>query len=242
MAVAAIVASASALVFTDANKALAKVGVTSGAPPVVAAKALLRTVGPSTFTSGGIFLDRSTAAVATASALFAGSNILTSLKALQATIQSAIDNGLTSPEPQTFATASTIRTNGATAKAKEVIGAINNLVGSADVSGANLISSTARDIIIQTTPFGGRLTVTPLPLDATGLDLTGLSVLSEAEATEALAKVQAAITTAEARITSLIALQISLGLANSINQASVVAINAGNVGILPLGSLINQVA
>ena len=236
MAVAAIVASASALVFADANKALAKVGVTSGAPPVVAAKALLRTVGPSTFTSGGIFLDRSTAAVATASALFAGSNILTSLKALQATIQSAIDNGLTSPEPQTFATASTIRTNGATAKAKEVIGAINNLVG------ANLISSTARDIIIQTTPFGGRLTVTPLPLDATGLDLTGLSVLSEAEATEALAKVQAAITTAEARITSLIALQISLGLANSINQASVVAINAGNVGILPLGSLINQVA
>ena len=84
--------------------------------------------------------------------------------------------------------------------------------------------------------------MTPLPLDATGLDLTGLSVLSEAEATEALAKVQAAITTAEARITSLIALQISLGLANSINQASVVAINAGNVGILPLGSLINQVA
>ncbi len=84
--------------------------------------------------------------------------------------------------------------------------------------------------------------MTPLPLEATGLGLTGLRVLGEAEATEAPAKVQAAITTARARITSLIDLQIGLGLANSINPTSVVTINAGKVGILPLASLVDQVA
>ena len=120
--------------------------------------------------------------------------------------------------------------------------AIDSLVDSAAIGSANLISSDSPRITLQTTKFGGRVTVSPQSLNTVGLGIADLSALSHRAAQAALARVQLAIGLAERRFNNLQALQTNLGLGSPVSQAFVQLINGGTSEFLPRGVLINQVA
>ena len=194
-------------------------------------------------TSGRVILNIKQATTAVATSLVASAGVLSSLRALESGLQIAISDGLTSN--------STLLINGdgtrisrviITAQANRVLSAIDSLVDSAAIGSANLISSDSPRITLQTTDFGGRVTVSPQSLDTAGLGIADLSALSRRDAQAALASVQIAIGLAERRSNNLQALQTNLGLGTPVSQLFVQLINGGKADFLPRGVLVNQVA
>jgi len=193
--------------------------------------------------SGLVTLNTKQTTTAIATSLVASVGVLSSLRALESGLQIAISDGLTSN--------STLLINGdgtrisriiITTQAKRLLSAIDSLVDSAAIGSANLISSDSPRITLQTTKFGGRVTVSPQSLNTVGLGIADLSALSHRDAQAALARVQLAIGLAERRFNNLQALQTNLGLGSPVSQAFVQLINGGTSEFLPRGVLINQVA
>jgi len=124
------------------------------------------------------------------------------------------------------------------AAASRFVSAIDRLVSGVTFDGFNLISSTARPIRIQTTGFGGRVTVTPQPLDSIGLNIRNLEAITRHEAREAKGRIDAARFTITSSIQNLEALQRSLnqGTAESRNFT---AISAPGDGVSTRGALID---
>ncbi len=124
------------------------------------------------------------------------------------------------------------------AAANRIIEAIDSLVSGVAQSGLNLISSSSGPIRIQTTSFGGRLTVTPQPLDSTGLNISDLAAVNRFDARESKGRVDNARLTITNSIQNLEALQRSLSFGNG-SARSLSAISAPGDGVSSRGALVD---
>jgi hypothetical protein len=223
----------------NATRALAAFGRVS------AASAQTRDV-PADFalerTGGGIGLNTADARTAVETSLLAGSSILDALRTLADAFRLATSAGLVGPS--TSLTLDGTRISGVviTAQGQRLIDAIDSLVRNAAVSGANLIASNAGRVTIQTTQFGGRITVSPQPLDSLGLGIQGLSAVTPAEAEVSLARLTDAIALAGARVTNLEVLRDSLAPGNALTNELSRLLNTSSPGFLPRGTLVDQIA
>ena len=95
---------------------------------------------------------------------------------------------------------------------------IDGLVSKSEVANANFISSTSPNIRINTTRFGGTLDVMPQPLDSLGLGLRNLNLLTPLNASDAEARLTAAINTATRRTQGLETLQRAITGGNFLSQ------------------------
>ncbi|PIW26440.1 MAG: hypothetical protein COW30_15350 [Rhodospirillales bacterium CG15_BIG_FIL_POST_REV_8_21_14_020_66_15] len=201
-AVAAQINGSSALAVSRARSALA-VERTSAATP---SRATPDTLGLSLDPRRGITLRASQASTAVARAVAAGNRVVGQLRTLEAQLSTAINGGLVSPRTELRIDETRVSRLNITAAAGRTLDAIDRIVAAAETGGVNLISSAQGRVTIQTTEFGGRITVRAQPLDSSGLDLTGIGALTADEAREARARVRVALGVASARINSLSAL------------------------------------
>lgn len=232
--------SATALPFAiNANEALTTLGRAAGASApgtevpsdLAAARA-----------GGGVPLDVVDARTAVTVALVAGAGIVGALRTLRDAFRLATDRGLVGPETNLTLGGTRISGVTITSQGGRLVAAIDSLVESAAVSGANLIASNARRVTIQTTEFGGRITVAPQPLDSLGLGIQDLNAISRDNAVASLNRIEAAITLAETRLDNLAVLRDSLAPGSQITNEIVRLLNTASPGFLPRGSLINQIA
>ena len=118
----------------------------------------------------------------------------------------AINSGLVSPRTALRINETRVSRLNITTAAGRALDAIDRLVARAETGGVNLISSRQVPVTIQTTEFGGRVTVRAQPLDSRGLDLAGIGALTRDQAAEARSRVRLALHVAENRLSSLTAL------------------------------------
>lgn len=124
------------------------------------------------------------------------------------------------------------------AAASRIVSAIDDLIADLGQNGLNLVSSKSRPIRVQTTEFGGRVTVTPQPLDSTGLNIRDLAAVDRFEAKEAKGRVDLARYTVTSSIQNLEALERSLSLGTA-SDRNLSAISAAGDGISTRGALID---
>ncbi|MEQ9555535.1 MAG: hypothetical protein RIG67_07165 [Rhodospirillales bacterium] len=154
----------------------------------------------------GITLRATDAATAVSRATAAGGRIVDQLRALEDQLSTAINSGLVSPRTALRLDETRVSRLNITAAAGRALDAIDRLVARAETGGVNLISSRQAPVTIQTTEFGGRVTVRAQPLDSRGLDLAGIGALTRDQAAEARSRVRLALHVAENRLSSLTAL------------------------------------
>ncbi len=150
------------------------------------------------------------ARVLVSNALNAAYNIRDALESLSDIVNLAASTSLTSSASAVAPDGTRISGVNIQVAAARITDAINDLVASTAVNGLNLISSTSRSIRVQTTGFGGRITVNPQPLDITGLNIAELDTVYRADAQDAKYRLDVAISTALARIEALETLGRSL--------------------------------
>jgi hypothetical protein len=230
-----VLAAAASSFAVNANRALAVPGRAAQATEVPADLAATRG-------GGGVPLDVAEARAAVAKALVAAGGVVGALRILRDAFRLATDTGLVGPETNLTQDGTRISGVTITAQGARLVDAIDELVASAATSGANLIASDALRVTIQTTQFGGRITVAPQPLDSVGLGIRDLSAISREDAAASLNRIEAAITLAETRVDNLTALQDSLAPGGQFTNQLARLISAASPGFLPRGSLVNQIA
>ena len=190
----------------------------------------------------GRTLDVVQARIAIETALVAGFGVLSALRALSGAFRIAANEALSSNLTSLNLAGTRVSGVNITAQAGRLIDAIDSLVESAATSGANLISSEAARFTIQTTEFGGRITVSPQALDAAGLGIQNLSGLTREDALDAVARIEAAITVALSRVNNLEILRDNLFPGGGFSRQIARLVNSADTGFLPRGSLVNQTA
>ena len=189
-----------------------------------------------------VVLNVNDAGTALAKAVVAAFGILGALQAIENTLGIATQSSLVNPSAGILADGTRVSRLNIHSEVRRVIKGIDTLVERSAFKNANLISSVARDIRIQTTGFGGRLTVVPQPLDSTSLGIAGLNALTDEEAELAVRLVVKAITLARTRVGNLESLQVAVGAAAAAAQSFTRAFGADISDILQRGSFVNLTA
>ncbi len=193
-------------------------------------------------TATGRRLDVGAARTAVETAVVAGYGVISALRALSGAFQIAADEGVSGNLTGLTLAGTRISGVNITGQAGRLVKAIDSLVKSADTSGANLISSNALRFTIQTTEFGGSISVSPQPLDSSGLDIRNLSGLTREDALGAVSRIEAALVIAQSRVFNLETLRDSLIPGGGISREITRLISSSPTGFLPRGSLVNQTA
>lgn len=191
---------------------------------------------------GGVPLNVIDARAAVAVALVAGAGIVDALRVLADAFRLATNTALVGPNTALNLDGSRISGVTVTSQGGRLVAAIDSLVENAETSGANLIASNALRVTIQTTQFGGRITVSPQALDSQGLGIQDLSAITREEAVASLNRIEAAITLAETRLRNLGVLRDALAPGGQFSNEITRLLNTGTQGFLPRGSLVNQIA
>lgn len=116
---------------------------------------------------------------------------------------------------------------------------VDALVNDAGFAGANLISSAAGNVSLQTTAFGGSVEITPQPLDSAGLGLRNLNLLSDIGVRGAAVAVNRAIKLATLRLGRLQELRNVLAHPNPFSTGAGAILGRGKSSVVPRGSLVN---
>ncbi|MEK9673862.1 MAG: hypothetical protein VW268_15385 [Rhodospirillaceae bacterium] len=159
----------------------------------------------------GINLPVASAERAVARSIADGTQIVDTLRKLEQQLTDAVNSGLVSERTELRIDETRVSRLNVTVSADRALTAIDRLVSQAETNGVNLISGNQGRITIQTTEFGGRISVRAQPLDSDALGLAGISALTAGKALEARDRVRIAIATAVRRLDNLAALRDSLG-------------------------------
>lgn len=190
-----------------------------------------------------IRLDRVTAERVLDQAVTAGNGIVSALKDLRIAVSVAGQSGLVSTTADVLIDGTRLSVLNIHAQMGLLLDRIDKLVKTAATdSGANLISSDAQPIRIQTTGFGGTLDVLPQPLDTPGLGIKGLDLLANGGINDARGRLDNAIVVAEQRLGRLEELQRSLSNTTLSRQMLSQALTGYGSDTLPRGSLVDLVA
>ncbi len=124
------------------------------------------------------------------------------------------------------------------ASATRITDAIDTLVANTSVAGVNLISNSSRPIRIQTSDFGGRVSVNPQPLDSIGLNIQNLDTVNRADAQNSQYRLDIAVATTLTRISTLETLASTLRFNSIIDRNLSNALASGD-GLSSRGFLID---
>ncbi len=113
------------------------------------------------------------------------------------------------------------------------------LVADAGFAGANLISSAAGNVSLQTPSFGGSVDIAPQPLDSAGLGLRGLKLLTDIGIRRAAVAVDKAIKLATLRLGRLAELREVLSQPDPFSAGAAGILARGRSSVLPRGSVVN---
>lgn len=189
-----------------------------------------------------IRIDVTRARQAVATAITAGETIKASLRTLDRLFSTAT-SGLSASNSDIIDTKeSRVSRLVLDSQAGRLLDAIDRLVGKSGVGGANLISSSEDRITVQTTAFGGRLTVRAQPLDTTGLGLSDISARSHAVAVAGRSKISTALEIAADRLDHLRGLQRTLQFDTPTAQVAIEFQNNALFETSVRGGLVNLTA
>ena len=128
------------------------------------------------------------------------------------------------------------------AQAELIVGRIDTLVSSTQFRSANLVSSSHGHVRIQTTHYGGSLSIIPQPLDSVGLGIGGLNFLTNQGVDNALGAINTARSLAGVRVDRLKSLESAL-TNNDLFASNIIEIIANSSSnVLPRGSVVNVTA
>ena len=207
----------------------------------VGAGELDRALSPGPFDEVRIVLGNAEARTGLALAVTAGSGIVASLRAIQSSAQLAQQESLVSPLTGLEIDGTRVSRLNLHSDTNRALRLIDGLVFDTELNNANFISSSGANIVVKTSKFGGAIKVTPQPLDTTGLNLRSISLLTQAAAEDAEARIATAINTAARRVERLAALQRALNTNDFTNERLSGLISSISGSGLPLGSLVNVV-
>ena len=194
---------------------------------------------PNRFITQSIKLNIRDARLALSQAILAGVSIEETLKKLVNLADLATQGGLISPSTNLTVNGTRVSGLNIQTQINRAIRLINKLVATANINGANFISANSLQVKIQTTRFGGSLTITPQPLNSTALDINNLEFLTLDDAAFSAAKLGRAATTAGVRVLALQQLQTALGESSSFNQAFAQFVSSSSGLAERTGALIN---
>jgi hypothetical protein len=230
-------------VAVESLQTLSKVRATSRSPQIPnIAFNLSDTLKPNRFNTQSVKLDINDAQRALSQAILAGSSIEKALKQLADLAKIATNGGIISSSAKLTIGGTRVSGLNIDTQINRAIGLLDRLVASANVGGANFISANSLQIKIQTTRFGGSLTITPQPLNSSILGIRGLDYTSTDVAAQGEARLRRAAAIVGARVLTLQQLQTGLGQSNSFNQAFAQFISSSSSSAVPTGTLINLTA
>ena len=194
-------------------------------------------------TTVGRFVER-TVTVDTAAAdralrqsSYAGSNIREALRELAGLARLAANEGLVSESVNLLSSDGT-RVSRNNIQLDRAVALIDSLVDASATGNANFIDGGGPAIRIQTSRYGGAISVAPQGLDSASLGLRNLDVSSSADARLTEARIENAINIAGNHLDRLAQLRAALGQGNSFDQ-SLIAATTNISGALPVGAFVN---
>jgi hypothetical protein len=224
----------------DNQAALRTVRSTSSASQISnVAFSLTDSLSPPRFVTQSIRLNINDARLGLSQAILAGTSIQKALEQLTDLANIATKGGVVSSSTNLTVNGTRVSGLNIETQINRAIGLINQLVGTANVKGANFISGNSLQIKIPTTRFGGSITVAPQPLNSSALGINGLKFTSVEEAGLGESRLRRAGAIAGARVLALQQLQSALGQSSSFNKALVQFISSSGAGAVPTGSLVN---
>ena len=230
---------ASAISFARAGQQVLASNARSSAR--VSALQLNRNLFPDAFAEVRVVLGIADARSAISLAVLSGNGILGALNSLESSAELATNGPLVSSLTNLTIDGTRISQLNLNVFINRSIGLIDALVSRSEFRNANFISSGSQNIQIRTSRFGGSINITPQPLDSLGLNLRGISLLSNNGADDGHARIQTAINTAWRRINNLETLQRTLTGVN-FSAASLSRLVSSLSGVnLTRGALINVV-
>jgi len=196
-------------------------------------------------TAAGRFVERTVsigtdaASRALRQSVYAGSTIRAALRELAELASLASQGGLVSYNTQLLSADGTRVSRGnIQTQIDRAIGLIDNLVTASATGSANFIDGRGPAIRVQTSRYGGTVSILPQGFDSFSLGLSDLSVTTGADARLSVSRLESAISTAGTRLDRLAQLQSALGQTNGFDQ-SLIAATADISGTLPIGAFVN---
>jgi hypothetical protein len=214
-------------------------GTASVSSSSVGSLSLDKQLNPGIFSDVRVVLGGSEAKTALSIAILSGNGIIGALKSLTSSAQLAGHDSLVNNLTNLTIDGTRISRLNLHSDTNRAISLIDGLVRKSEFGNANFISSSSPNIRINTSRFGGAINIAPQALDSIGLNLTGLSLLTDIGADDALARIESAINTATRRVESLESLQRAITNGNFSSQALSSLINSLRGDGLPLGTLVN---
>ncbi|MBO6519048.1 MAG: hypothetical protein JJ900_13525 [Rhodospirillales bacterium] len=191
------------------------------------------------FVERRVTIDTAAASQALRQSVFAGSTIRDALRELAGLAEIAANEGLVSESVNLLSADGTrVSRNNIQAQLDRAVALIDSLVSASATGSANFIDGSGPTIRIQTSSYGGAVSVTPQGFDAASLGLQNLDVSSAADARLTVARIENAINVTGSRLDRLSQLQSALGQTNSFDQ-SLIAATTNISGALPVGAFVN---
>jgi hypothetical protein len=198
-----------------------------------------------------VSLDVSSARTALSAAIEDARTIVDTLARLENAVAEAQTSSLAGPLAQLAVGGTRISRLNIQAEARRALADINALVASAARNGINLIASDSRAVEVQTTRFGGSITIAPQPLDSAGLGLgapgldgrvSGFRAVTDAEIAEAAGALTQARELASRRLQTLQTIQERLDFTSTAGQAVRTFDLDSRATLLARGSVVDLIA
>ncbi len=170
--------------------------------------------------------------------VFAGASIREALLELADLAGVAAQDGLVSSETTLTINGTRVSRGNIQTQIDRALVLISNLTQAATVRGGSFINGNSLPFQLQTTKFGGSLTINPQGLDPFSLGISRLDVSTSETARLSEVRLRSAAQTAGSRLDRLAQLQTALGQTNGFDQ-SLIRASANISGAVPIGALVN---
>lgn len=191
------------------------------------------------FVERTVTVDTAAAARALRQSSYAGATIRDALRELAGLARVAANEGLVSESVNLLSSDGTrVSRNNIQAQLDRAVALIDSLVDASATGNANFIDGGGPAIRIQTSRYGGAISIAPQGLDSDSLGLVNLDVSSAADARLTEVRIENAIDIAGNRLDRLAQLRSALGQGSSFDQ-SLIAATTNISGALPVGAFVN---
>ncbi len=191
------------------------------------------------YVTRSVTLDTAAASSALRQSVYAGTSIRDALKELSNLAELAAQGGLVSSSTALLSSDGTRVSRGnIQTQIDRAVGLINALVKASANGSANFIDANGPIIRVQTTKYGGTVSITPQGLDSNALGISNLDVSTTADALLSQQRLLNAASLAGSRLDRLTQLQSALGQTSGFDQSLIFA-SSSTSGTLPVGAFVN---
>jgi len=122
---------------------------------------------------------------------------------------------------------------------RRALSKIDNLIAKAEFNNANLLSSSSQNIILQTSSYGGKVSVSTQPLDRAGLGLSTLTSAFQQGSRDGFEAITKAYSTAVNRLNTLQQLHNAFSSGNALDKSYQSVLSSQSGATLSRGSFVN---